>query len=596
MEGYDYKLAYDYTEMFRGLLADYPYFSRHVKEEIGWAKQHLRKRDRITWYLRWIRLYDYNAVATGLFTNTPQYQQVHGPAKPFDLQMVDKYEQLVRKESAKLGHASAPILSRELVESHARKQELLDHYLGLPVPEIQNLVWDRQAPSYLFATFHDMEAQWKEETRGVLQPRPGDRPAITFGDGWAWWMLDRGYCEEEARAMGHCGNIAGQYNEDQRILSLRQSVRRGSEEYYEPHLTFVLDTRDSSLGEMKGKGNAKPTARYHPYIVKLLESDVVSKVKGGGYLPENNFKLSDLPQKEQDRLVQQKPSLMSFAYRLGKEGETKAFVRDLTRTLGRKGEKDSWYMPKRHGFLINSYTLKEFLEEFGDEDSQGAADVLEGRASISTGIGEDEGYWAGWGGKKGVSPLEDTLSAMGMTTLMMAEKYYRGLAAEVPYDQVRRSSAGPVDGILKFISQNRLVAESNAIAEAWKEGRKAGAMASMRKELDSALDSVLGRRLEDGTIFYRPDPGAWNSDIEHILPTEEAAAIADQGQTFDEYFEGWDQDVWTPTVEFDVPPQGWPGWGYWAAEAALREHYSHGQEEEPRRETRKRRKSSPEGR
>ena len=33
MEGYDYKLAYDYTEMFRGLLADYPYFSRHVKEE-----------------------------------------------------------------------------------------------------------------------------------------------------------------------------------------------------------------------------------------------------------------------------------------------------------------------------------------------------------------------------------------------------------------------------------------------------------------------------------------------------------------------------------------------------------------------------------
>jgi len=27
MEGYDYKLAYDYMEMFRGFLADFPNFS-----------------------------------------------------------------------------------------------------------------------------------------------------------------------------------------------------------------------------------------------------------------------------------------------------------------------------------------------------------------------------------------------------------------------------------------------------------------------------------------------------------------------------------------------------------------------------------------
>jgi len=585
------KLAYDYMEMFRGLLQDFPGLKNKIDKEIAWAKQTLKKRDRITWWLRWYRLFEYH----GIVHNVKYYRDVYAPAewpnyRPYEL--AGKYDGAFTDDMRRLGWTD--FRGGHFPDS---TKHTIEHYMSLPAPEIQNLVWEKQPPYELFTTLMGLEERWKERTKGVLRPQGSDRPVLTFGDGWAWWLLDRGYCGEEARAMGHCGNIAGQYNEDQRILSLRQSVRRGSEEYYEPHLTFILDTRDSSLGEMKGKGNAKPTARYHPYIVKLLESSVVSRIRGGGYLPENNFKLSDLPQKEQDRLVQQKPSLMSFAYRLGKEGETKAFVRDLARAAGQEGEKDSWYMPERHGFLINSYTLEEFLEEFGDEDSQGAADVLEGRTGISTGIGEEEGRWVGWGVKGGVSPLEDTLSAMGMTTLMMAEKYYRWLATElpdivrIPYDQVRRSSAGPVDGILKFISQNRLVAESNAIAEAWREGRKAGAMASMRKELDSGLDAILGRRLEDGTIFYRSDPKAWNSGIEHILPTEEATAIADQGQTFDEYFEGWDQDIWTPTVEFNVPPQGWPGWEYWAAEAALRRHYSQGQEEEPRRKTRKRRKA-----
>jgi len=592
------KLAYDYMEMFRGLLQDFPGRKETIDGEIAWCKRVLKKRDRITWWLRWFRLFEYHGIR-----HNPMYYWSKYSTTEVEEQLPQNITPAIRERLAALSRKYDKAYTDEMHRlgwtdfrgGHYpdSTRHTVEHYLSLPVPEIQGLVWERQQPYELFMLLMGLEEKWKERTKGVVAPHEGDKPVLTFGGGWAWWLLDRGYCEDEARAMGHCGNVAGQYDDDQRILSLRQSVRRGSEEFYEPHLTFILHTGDNSLGEMKGKGNAKPTARYHPYIVKLLESGLVDRVRGGGYLPEHNFSMTDLPQAEQDRLVALKPSLMSFAYRLGKEGITKGLLSDLSRVLspmeeGKPYPVKDWYMPKRRGFLINSYTLKEFTEEFGDEESQDAADVLEGRTAISTGIGGGEGYWAGWGGTGGVDPLEDTLSAIGMTTLMMAEKYYRGLSKELlpdthlvcTYDQARRTSTGPVAGILSFISQNRLLAESNSITEAWKRGRNAGIKASMLKELDSALDSILDRRLEDGTIFYRLDPARWNSDIEHILPLEEAVAIADQGQTFEDFFEGWDQSVWTPVIEFEVPPQGWPGWDAQAAELALREHYSSGQEEE----------------
>ncbi len=93
-------------------------------------------------------------------------------------------------------------------------------------------------------------------------------------------------------------------------------------------------------------------------------------------------------------------------------------------------------------------------------------------------------------------------------------------------------------------------------------------------------------------MFLRTDPTVWNSGIEHILPVQEAAAIADQGQTIDDYFEGWNQDIWWPFLNFDIPPQGWEGWDAKAAEAELRRHYSQGQgEEEKTEKPRKRRKA-----
>ena len=69
--------------------------------------------------------------------------------------------------------------------------------------------------------------------------------------------------------MGHCGNTAAG-EPGQRILSLRQPRKVGTQTWWEPHATFILSAK-GYLGEMKGKQNNKPVPRLHPYIVALLK-------------------------------------------------------------------------------------------------------------------------------------------------------------------------------------------------------------------------------------------------------------------------------------------------------------------------------------
>jgi hypothetical protein len=116
--------------------------------------------------------------------------------------------------------------------------------------------------------------------------------------GWKWLSLDRESCDEEAEAGGHCGNA--NWAEGDNILSLRDPENR-------VHLTFIIN--NGILGEMKGHGNTKPSKKLHPPILELLRSQYVGSIKGGGYLPENNFMLSDLDRKTRKKLIKKKPYL-----------------------------------------------------------------------------------------------------------------------------------------------------------------------------------------------------------------------------------------------------------------------------------------------
>lgn len=116
--------------------------------------------------------------------------------------------------------------------------------------------------------------------------------------GWTWVNLERRYCELEKTSMGHCGNSGGK--PDDTIISLRDPHNK-------PHLTFIVNNK--ILGESKGKGNIKPAQRYHKAIIKLLLSPVVESIKGGGYLPENNFHLSDLSEQDRKLVLSRKPNI-----------------------------------------------------------------------------------------------------------------------------------------------------------------------------------------------------------------------------------------------------------------------------------------------
>ena len=58
---------------------------------------------------------------------------------------------------------------------------------------------------------------------------------------------------------------------------------------------------------MKGFGNQKPSANYHSYIEGLLVHEMIKGIKGGGYLPQNNFSFGDLEEKTKIRILEKKP-------------------------------------------------------------------------------------------------------------------------------------------------------------------------------------------------------------------------------------------------------------------------------------------------
>lgn len=115
--------------------------------------------------------------------------------------------------------------------------------------------------------------------------------------GWKWVALDRPSCSQEGKVMGHCGNMATPHRYDN-LLSLRDPRDI-------PHLTFI--NNHGVLGEMKGRNNDKPAAKYHPAIVRLLLSNEVGAIRGGGYEPLYNFALTDLDPKTQEYVKARKP-------------------------------------------------------------------------------------------------------------------------------------------------------------------------------------------------------------------------------------------------------------------------------------------------
>lgn len=165
----------------------------------------------------------------------------------------------------------------------------LNHYKGIPSPEIRKYRFDKQSPSQAMTDLSRMESEFSKNVEGTVRGDHDGEVVARSGNRY-WVLLPRGYCPLEAEAMGHCGNSSG--NDGDRIISLRGPSPK-NKELDDVFLTFILDS-EGKLGEMKGRANDKPSPRYHRDIVELLKSPIVKGIKGGGWLAGNNFSLWDL--------------------------------------------------------------------------------------------------------------------------------------------------------------------------------------------------------------------------------------------------------------------------------------------------------------
>lgn len=153
------------------------------------------------------------------------------------------------------------------------------------------------------------EKQQEEEKLKLAQNEDyaNNETVLQFPDGFKWVTNPKGFCEIEAELMGHCGNKPSVKAGDI-MFSLRDKRNI-------PYLTFIVNNKTlgklNVLGESKGRGNTKPPANLHKYIVPFLIK-FVDYIHGGGYAPERNFDFSDLSKGDRENIIKAKPSINSL--------------------------------------------------------------------------------------------------------------------------------------------------------------------------------------------------------------------------------------------------------------------------------------------
>lgn len=252
-----------YDSMVSAMKQKYPHAAEYIDEWTQWAKATLKKSERVVWFLKILR------------------GQIAGTLTP--------------KE----------IGNYEWIDVRALSIDLM-HFYGFNYQPIEDYQYQSKPIGQVIADLTQLEERWRDaqsKTRGV-PVQQGDYKLFEFADGTAWWFVDRAYCPEEGRSGGHCGNVMGKHQPDQRILSLRSKNNQVI-------CTFILEP-DGTLGEMKAVNNQKPNERYHPQIVKLLMWDRITGIAPTEYQynPSANFNVFDLDEKNLAYIDQNKPELI----------------------------------------------------------------------------------------------------------------------------------------------------------------------------------------------------------------------------------------------------------------------------------------------
>ena len=365
----------------------------YVSSIVDMVRTSMKKNDRIVWFLRDVKLSYLQDIMVSLHNKANQTKddqekfQVYESLYTVALKTQTKALSVV---AAKAGVGpqiiDSGLMGYTNVSQIKTKLEEFEHYLSYQIPAIQNVVFLYQSYRELTITFQKAEEEWKKRANELIPYDPDDGEIIMkFPDGFMWVNLDREFCRIEGDAMGHCGNSASHKYGD-RVFSLRKLVEENGQTFVRPSLTFIVDGYDM-IGEMKGRNNQKPDKKYHPYIVALLKSRVITGIKGGGYMPQNNFSINDLPEETRTELLSLKPelaTLQDFADMYGTSSPK--FIRRLDSAVDTAGNNFNYEKIDGDTVIISKY---EDFERFTRHDYDD--EILEWLFSvISDGTDEEE--------------------------------------------------------------------------------------------------------------------------------------------------------------------------------------------------------------
>lgn len=510
-----------------------PNLESNFKQEIDWAKAILKKNDRIVWYLRLCRL----RMMRNLRNNSSMLSDKQFKELVFDFE---------QKSGNKMSNDDWSIIN------HSYFKERLKHFLSLPIAEIQNMVFRWQTPSDMFNELGNIEKEWKAESSGLIPYEPDDGSVVlSFPDGYLWLLLDRPTCRKEGEAMGHCGNTGSPHPGD-RILSFRRVVKKGNNTFYQPFLTFILD-KDGYLGEMKGRGNDKPAAKYHKYIVSLLEMNQIEGIKGGGYAPENNFALSDLDTETMNRLLDKKPELGTALDCYKKFGMSEKLARRIMHDLDENGiDYVRWGKDYSYMVVEDFKDWFQLIEEHGDDDAKHYLQYVDGDNFLEIDIGDE---------RDAARTILDDLPKGSLEKII---DYLKTEHADIVADYEENN--GEVDSVSDVAD---VLDESSdevwyQLLRSYEDGVRYGS----ETEMISAYEDAL-RSLDDDYVEIRFDNEknelAWDTPCEIIVPTEKLLKLLSE----DCYDYRWLEDQ----IKLNVPHYGFFDYdGKGAVESFLSEY------------------------
>ena len=244
--------------------------------------------------------------------------------------LIKKLERLTKKSIGGPNDVEQYYISTVSHKSISYLRQQLAHYFNYVDPRIKRDLegydYGNKDTEVVFADLDNIIKKWSEDPSNKYYVSEDDEKEeigenkfieyIVFPDGWKWIWKKTCKSDLESRYGNHCGTCD---DSSHTMFSLREPSSE-VEGMYKIWATFSID-EEGYLVQRKGvveekfpdgkikkrKGNEKPEEHLYPYIRKLLEEgadrgDIKGLTIGSGYLSENDFSLSDLPEEEEKEL------------------------------------------------------------------------------------------------------------------------------------------------------------------------------------------------------------------------------------------------------------------------------------------------------